>query len=77
MATRNFYVEGHVDGRQTDITGGPVNKEGGMRLFVTQRDNGSIVTAFTIRSWVMTDGKLITTVSDQEGEVVGKLITVR
>lgn len=77
MATRNFYVEGHVDGRATDLTGGPINKEGGMRLFVTQRERGGIRSAFTIRSWVMMDGKLITTVTDSEGNQVGELITDR
>jgi hypothetical protein len=77
MAVRNFYVEGHVDGRKTDLTGGPVNREGGMRLFITQRENGSIVPAFTIRSWVRTDGRLGTTVSDRNGNVIGNLITDR
>ena len=77
MATRNFYVEGDIDGRATELTGGPRNANGGMRLYVTQRDKGSIVQAFTIRSWVMMDGKLITVVQNQEGTTVGELVTDR
>lgn len=77
MATRNFYVEGHVDGRASDLTGGPRNREGGMRLYVTQRNHGSIETAFTLRSWVMVDGRLITTVTDRNGDNIGQLITDR
>ena len=77
MSIRNFYFEGHIDGRQTDLMGGPSNKEGGMRLYVTQRNNGAIETAFNIRSWVQSDGKLITVVTDHEGNVVGQRITDR
>lgn len=78
MAVRNFYVSGDVDGRRTELTGGPVNKEGGMYLRITQRDDGSIRTAFTIRSWVRrNDGKLMTTVTNGEGAIVGELVTDR
>lgn len=77
MSVRNFYVEGHVDGRATDLTGGPRNGLGGMRLFITQRDSGGISPAFTIRSWVRLDGRLMTTVSDRQGNVIGELVTDR
>ena len=42
MAVRNFWIEAYIDGRKTDLEGGPRNKEGGFELVVKQRDDGSI-----------------------------------
>lgn len=77
MAVRNFYVNGDIDGRQTWLTGGPVHKDGGMTLRITQRDQGSIVTAFSIKSIALNDGKLLTRVFDANGNTVGELMTDR
>lgn len=38
--TRNFWVQGRIDGRQTEITGGPARKDGGMVLDIWQRVDG-------------------------------------
>ena len=40
MATRNFWIEGQVDGRKTQLTGGPQSSGGGFDLTVYQRDEG-------------------------------------
>lgn len=48
MAVRNFYIEADIDGRQTILSGGPARKDGGMRITITQRDDGAIRRAFTI-----------------------------
>ena len=63
MATRNFYVKGMVDGRQTEITGGPTARDGGMRLYLTQRDDGSISDKdIVIDCFAKDDGTLVTQV---------------
>lgn len=76
MAVRNFYVRGDIDGRQTELTGGPTNKNGGMKLYVTQRDNGNVVRAFSIESREY-NGKLTTRVFGPDYEMIGELITDR
>ena len=30
MAVRNFWIDGSIDGRATDVTGGPRSRDGGM-----------------------------------------------
>lgn len=51
MAVRNFYINANIDGRQTNLTGGPANKDGGFDLLITQRDNGSIIDAAKIEGF--------------------------
>ena len=41
--TRNFWIEGAIDGRTTIIKGGPTSKGGGFELRVKMRDSGDIV----------------------------------
>ena len=77
MHVRNFYVDGCVDGRQSNVSGGPKNKEGGMRLEVTQRNDGEVETAFVIKSYVAYDGELITRVTNSKGEIIGEHRTKR
>ena len=64
MAVRNFYVEAHIDGRQTKLGGGPASKTGGMTVRIYQRDEGAIVDAFLIESEER-DGELITKIFDE------------
>ena len=45
---RNFYIRGNIDGRKTELTGGSSRRDGGMRLILTQRDNGLITNCLTI-----------------------------
>ena len=42
MATRNFWLEGRADGRQTSFSGGPQAKDGEMRATLYQREEGTI-----------------------------------
>lgn len=66
---RNFYVNGTVDGRKTAITGGSSRKDGGMRLTLTQRNNGAIEKCISVECWA--DGEELTTaVYDAEGNAV-------
>ena len=45
MAVRNFWVEADVDGRRTNVAGGPAAKNGGMDVTLYVRDQGAIHTA--------------------------------
>lgn len=48
MAVRNFWIDAYIDGRQTVLSGGPKNKNGGMDVIIYQREEGGIVTAVRI-----------------------------
>ena len=61
MAVRNFWIEANIDGRNTDLSGGPRNKEGGMNIHVYQRNDGSIEDAVTLSCYEK-DGELVTAV---------------
>lgn len=55
---RNFWLEGRIDGRASEITGGPVSAGGGFTLTVYQRDGGRVTTAARITGWATPDGTL-------------------
>lgn len=59
MAVRNFWINAYIDGRQTVLSGGPKNKEGGMRIEIYQREEGGIVNAVEIKC-VEYSGRLAT-----------------
>ena len=69
MALRNFWVTANVDGRSTDLEGGPRAKDGGMTITVLQRKNGTKKKAVVVRCWE-SDGELFTNVKIN-GEDVG------
>lgn len=58
MEVRNFWIEAQIDGRTTELTGGPQNKEGGFTLRIKQRDNGSISQPVRIEGFAQADGTL-------------------
>lgn len=76
MRIRNFYVDCEIEGRSTTLSGGPQNKDGGMHLTITQRDNSRIVKAITITCYEY-EGDLHTVVYDTEGNVVYDFETER
>ena len=45
MAVRNFWLEAEIDGRKSELRGGPANKAGGMEVTLYQRNDGGIETA--------------------------------
>lgn len=68
MAIRNFYIAAEIDGRSTQLTGGPAARDGGMSLVLSQRDKGRIRTALSIECDVdPITGKLNTYVYDDTG----------
>lgn len=73
---RNFYIKGSIDGRKTDLTGGPSRKDGGMVLNLTQRNKGIIDKCATIECYAERD-VLKTIIYDKNGNVVLENITTR
>ena len=48
MATRNFWIDAEIDGRETPLAGGPRSKDGGMDVLLTVREDGGISEAVRI-----------------------------
>ncbi len=76
MAVRNFWIEADIDGRKTELKGGPANKQGGLSCTIYQRDEGRIEVAFKIKCWEA-NGGLFTGIYDREGNIIGDFITER
>ena len=73
---RNFYIKGSIDGRRTNLSGGPSRKDGGMVLNLTQRNNGSIEKSASIECFA--DGDVLRTIIyDKNGNTVLENITNR
>ena len=73
---RNFYIKGSIDGRKTNLTGGPSRRNGGMVLNLTQRNNGSIDKCATIECYAEGD-VLKTIIYDKNGNAVLENISER
>ena len=76
MALRNFWLEAKIDGRKTELKGGPRNKTGGMRTKVYVRDQGVSVLACKIVCEEC-DGDLIVMVYDKDGQLLHSNTTKR
>ena len=71
---RPFWLNANVEGRNTDLCGGPRRKDGRMNIDIRQRDNGNSVTAFKIEC--ESDGNTCETrVYDHNGDLVATHIT--
>lgn len=55
---RNFWLEASIDGRDTDLAGGPQSKDGGFEAKVLIRADGDIAHAVTISGSAAPDGSL-------------------
>ena len=77
MAIRNFWIEADVDGYKTTLEGGPRNKNGGLEAMIYQREDGRITTAVKIDCFVDSEGKLVTEIRNNNGNVVLKNVTER
>lgn len=73
---RNFYIKGSIDGRRTNLSGGPSRKDGGMVLNITQRNNGSIEKCASVECFADGD-ELKTTIYDKDGQAIFENITKR
>lgn len=78
MAMRNFWVNASIDGRQSQLCGGPRGREDGMYIEVRQRRNGESIPAVTVNCYVDVCNRLHTIVTNrQTGETVTDVITDR
>ena len=74
---RNFWMDAHIDGRTTMLSGGPVRKDGGFELRVHQRDDGMVHRdVLTVWGTAADDGTLRLHI-DLEGEEVATFTTHR
>lgn len=74
MIVRPFYIRGSIDGRSTELKGGPRSKTGGAFFTILQRNKGNIDKAFTICQ--QSDGEtLSTTIYDHDGLKVAEYKT--
>lgn len=55
---RNFWIDGRIDGRSADLSGGPQSKDGGFSLTIYQRNKGEVMEALRINGRVLSDGSL-------------------
>ena len=81
---RNFYMNADVEGYQNMISGGPRNANGTMSITVTQRNDGCVDEAVTIKCYrtITVENekeivRLITSVRDKDGNEVYKYETER
>lgn len=78
MAVQPFYVCSKIEGRQTDLHGGPRSKDQGMRSVFTQRDRGSIIKSYEIECHHRYDGATHYLVTEVyfKGELIHSFETV-
>lgn len=75
MAVRNFWIDAEIDGRKTELCGGPRAKDGGMEITVYQRNKGQIEKGVRICSNKI--GNDLVTVVFCNGAKVAEYITER
>lgn len=76
MAIRNFYLKGRIDWRNTNLSGGPVSKNGGMCVDLFIRNLNTSQLAIRINC-VEVNGKLILNVEDGNGKTIHRIETKR
>lgn len=74
---RNFWADADIDGKRSNAVGGPRNKDGGMKITLYQRDNGTITTAINVDCFIDCEGKVVTVVKDKHGKEVYRNTTER
>lgn len=72
MAIRNFWIEADIDGRATNLAGGPRAKDGGFNLVIYQRSEGAIIKAATISGFAHEDGTLRLHIDLHEGKTIDR-----
>lgn len=75
---RNFWVDCKIDGRKTDLCGGPRSKDGGMEIEVRQRDDGRSVVVCKIQcEYDSSTDEVVTYVKNGDGNVIKEKRTKR
>jgi len=58
MAVRNFWLQTDIDGRVTQLHGGPQAKDGGFTQNIYVRDEGASKKAYSVHGIATEDGRL-------------------
>lgn len=74
---RNWWITADVDGRESQVSGGPRGKDGGIYLVIAQRSNGEISNVLTVVGTAREDGRLFLEVLDHDGHVIHEITTLR
>jgi hypothetical protein len=74
---RNWWVSADIDGRPTPLAAGPIKRDGGIYVVVTQRHAGAITPALTIIGTAVEDGTLRLEVLNAEGQIIFARETTR
>lgn len=75
MSVRNFWIDAEIDGRKTDLSGGPRSKDGGMRITIFQREEGAISKALVINCTAQEDELVTYVTTHSQGTI--RVITKR
>ena len=51
MTLRNFWISANIDGRNTELKGGPKSKNGGLILNFLMREKGTKATVLTVNAY--------------------------
>jgi hypothetical protein len=57
--TRNWYMNGRIDGRSSRIEGGPQAKDGGFDLTINQREGGDVADGLRVYGLAQSSGNLV------------------
>lgn len=74
---RNFWIECTIDGRESALTVGPRNKDGGFALTVFAQDKGNVSLGVNLCGYVDAKGQLVLEVRDSKGQIVINQTTTR
>lgn len=72
MNVRNFYLKAKIDGRKTELKGGPARKDGGFYQTLYIRNAGEIEDIIHTEGYVTEEGKLkiIVAIKEDNGNIV-------
>ena len=76
MTIINFYLQGRINGRMAEISGGPASNTGGMYVDIFIRDEGQSRLGVRINC-IEVNGKLILAVEDGDENAIYRIETKR
>ena len=75
MSLRPFYLQANIEGRKTELNGGPRAKDGHMNVCLLMRDKGAKKIAYKVNCYPLEDSKLCMEIKDSNGKVLTKTVT--
>jgi hypothetical protein len=74
---RNFWLTAEVDGYKHDLSCGPKSADGGFKLDIKMRSNGTVDEGIRVLGYATEDGTLILKVWGERGVIVYEKETER